>query len=649
MSVAVPHDAGGRAPGLGRRTIANRVTCSFARRSAALLAVLSLVLTACSGAVTRTQAQQRGSLPSESTSALREAEPPWGNAVSYNPYSPAGYVFQGLAQLELAYLSYRGSGDAYQHYFYPELATSWQLRKASITLHLQRRARWSNGAPLTSGDVLTSLLVAGGDYNEAWADIAAVHTPNRSTVVIDVTPGAVVRNVLTEVVEVPIVPTSQYASLIPKGFEHDLITYWHLYDVLHPTTASVGAAGTSSAGTVLKSVAAKIPSFEPKKLLSDGPYTLSSANSSAVLLKKWPGFWDAKAVRVPWVELDAMDTTNMFGALLGGRFDFEDSSEFLDPDVTKLKSTPDKKYVLVPSPTWQIGLLFHLADYPFGIRAVREALAYALDRTKISELTAEGSLMQNPPTTHPDGMPNIMNNRYLSQSEQSQLNSYPYNTAKAATLLKGAGFTKRNGTWYTPKGKPFSITLYTEAGNVRWGEEGIVVEGALKQFGIPVQLQEIESPGFTTSQEDGDYPVSIADVDSGSFNPLSYFDYTFVTTLNWPLTYNGQGACTGCHSAIGIGPVATVPGLGKVNVEATLNDQLLTAPPSQWSKDVWEWARWVNQDLPIIPLDNTSVHEAYSSERYTDWPPSSKVGLWGILDNAQPLIFMQKGYLRPAR
>lgn len=228
------------------------------------------------------------------------------------------------------------------------------------------------------------------------------------------------------------------------------------------------------------------------------------------------------------------------------------------------------------------------------------------------------------------------------------MKAYSYNPGKAAALLEGAGFTKRAGTWYTPKGSPFAFTLYTEAANVRFGEEGLAVAGALKQFGLRVQLQDIASPGFNTAQTDGDYPVSIAVVDSGGgFNPLPYYDYTLVT-LNWPVTYSGQGTCAGCHPAIGIGPIASVPGLGKVNIAATLNEQVQSAPASQWSRDVWYWSRWMNQQLPIIPLDNTSVHQAYSTQRYTHWPPTStsNVGLWGVIDNVEPVIFMQKGYLR---
>lgn len=377
------------------------------RPAVVLVVAIALVLTFCGGAAPA--GASTGRLPPEATSAFRLAESPWGSAVAYNPYAPTGYVFNGFVLLELAYLSYRSSKEAYQHYFYPELATGWKLTRSSITLHLQPRARWSNGAPLTSADVLTSLLVAGGDYNQAWADILAVHTPSRSSVVIDLKPQAVARNVLTEVVQIPIVPASQYGRLVPKGFEHDLLTYWRLYDVLHPTTASLAAASDSPAGKTLAKVAAKIPAFKPSKLIGDGPYTLVRANSTTVLLKKWSGWWDAKVVRAPWVELDAMDPTVMFGALLGGHFELEDSSEFLDPDVTKLEATPDRKYVFVPSPTWQIGLLFHVPDYPFGIRAVREAFAYILNRTKIAQLTTEGKLLQNPPADRLDGMPNIMN------------------------------------------------------------------------------------------------------------------------------------------------------------------------------------------------------------------------------------------------
>lgn len=90
-----------------------------------------------------------------------------------------------------------------------------------------------------------------------------------------------------------------------------------------------------------------------------------------------------------------------------------------------------------------------------------------------------------------------------------------------------------------------------------------------------------------------------------------------------------------------------MPGLGKVNVAAALDKEVNTAPQSQWAKYTWDWVRWINKNLPILPLYNNAFHESYSMSRYTDFPPDSAKWLWTGLGGApQPVMWMQEGYLQ---
>ncbi|MGH3263879.1 MAG: ABC transporter substrate-binding protein, partial [Trebonia sp.] len=72
-----------------------------------------------------------------------------------------------------------------------------------------------------------------------------------------------------------------------------------------------------------------------------------------------------------------------------------------------------------------------------GKVAVRQALSYGLDRTQI--LKTLGGEETNPPLTHilPPGIDG-------SQGVPANYNPYPYNTAKAQSMLKAAGFTPSN-------------------------------------------------------------------------------------------------------------------------------------------------------------------------------------------------------------
>ena len=218
----------------------------------------------------------------------------------------------------------------------------------SITFNLQPNAKWQDGTPFTSKDVVTSLLVAGASFNPVWADITSVTAPNAHTVVIDVQPWAVTQNVLLKLFQFYTVPDSQYGHLLPSGIEQDILTYWKTYNTLHPTETTLTAATNSPAGKVLASVSRAIAKYNPPTLLGDGAYKLVSANVSGALYEKWTGFWDAKAISAPWVQIYPMTLSTQFGSLETGRIDFQQDTQFTDPQVTELNSSQIRSLRLHP-------------------------------------------------------------------------------------------------------------------------------------------------------------------------------------------------------------------------------------------------------------------------------------------------------------
>lgn len=581
--------------------------------------------------------------PSVNQTAFRQVDDPWGT-VSYNPYS-SGYV--GIfdeAQLALAYIR-KNPGKGPYGSFFRELATGWKLSPTAITFSLRRSARWQNGEAFTSRDVLTSMLLAGADYNSTWEDISSVTTPTAHRVVVHLNHGSVPEDVLINIVQMSMLPASQYAPLIPAGFQQDLVTYWRTYDPLHPTTATVARAGAGPAGQVIAKTDKRLASFKPSKLLGDGPYELSAANTSEVLLKKWSGWWDAKAITAPWMEDLAMPPNSVYGALLSGRVDFQHTTVFNDTEATALDRTPQRRYVMFRNPQQVVGVLFHLGSYPFNLLGVRQAIAYVINRTKLTELDVGGSFAQNPPDAAPDGLPYLMNKRYLTSAQFSSLKRYAYNPARAAKILDSLHFVKKKGVWYMPNGKPFSMILYEPSGGPLV-LDGVIIAKMLQAFGIKATTDVVEATTFWGDQADGDYPISGAWLDSGVVNPLSWFSSGFLS-FNYPATYSGVGKCN-CHVAMGVGPIAEVPGLGKTNLSVAINKEVSTAPRQDWSRYVWDWARFVNDNLPMLPLWDNSQHMAYSSARYTDWPRSSDLGLWNA-SAPLPILFMQHGFLKPTR
>lgn len=578
------------------------------------------------------KAASLSSLPATQTE-FRTTIPPW-TSYSYNPYGAAGYLsgFENgfdFVQIPLAYVRLLPAKGKYGG-FYRELATGWTATSKTLTIDLRPSAKWNNGTPFTSKDVLVSMEVAGAELNGMWSSIARVSTPSSHKVVIDLAPGGVAENVLLDLTQIPIIPASQYHQFAPSGVQNNILTYWRLEDPLHPSAASQAAATKSSAAKALSKISTKLPKYNPSTLLGDGPYKMQSISTNAMLLKKWNGFWDAKAIRIPWIYVDGLDVAGQYGAVLSGRLDYVNDTSFTDLQANNLDHTPNRRYVTVHAPINEFALLFNQKDYPFNLEGVRQAFAYIIDRPKFNRLNWDGTFLQNPTAVYMDGIPDSLNPLYLNATQRKSFNRYPYNPAKATSLLKGLGFTKRSGTWYTPKGKPFKVTIDVPSGNVNnFDADAIILANMLKAFGIQADSDVIEATTYGTDEANGDYALALNSLTDGFVNPIEYYDYLFVTMAKDD----------------GIPATAHVPGLGIVPIASTLNREVATAQPKQWARLVWDWARYVNRDVPGVGLDDNSFHEQYSSARWADWPTGSHQSLWTSW-GPHPIVFQEQGYLK---
>jgi peptide/nickel transport system substrate-binding protein len=616
--------------------------------SVAAAAILAETLVV-SGSVTAVDAStvHSNSLPPAGSTAFREPFWSWGSNISLNPYSPDFVPFGNLALFGLAaYFDHNRPGA---NPYYPEIAKSWTIGNHQITFDLQSNAMWQDGSPLTSKDVVNSLLVAGADYNPVWEDLTGVSAPNAHTVVVTLQPWAVTQLALLRMFQFYIVP-SNYAALLPAHAQGDILTYWKLDNALKPTTASLAAASSSAAGKAMSSFTSALAKYNPTTLDGNGAYKLVSGNTSGVLYQKSSTFWDANKITAPWVQIYPMDLSETYGANVTGRVDFQQITQYSDPEVQQLNSSQYGHYVFIPSPVQEESLVPHLADYPLGILQVRQALEYIIQRAKVTELDMGGALLQNPPTPYPDGINDFEADQYMTPAQFKTLNAYNYSPSKASALLESVGFKMKGGNWYTPKGTQFTLTIDEPSANSQFDTDGIAVANMLSAAGIKTQSVIVNEATYTDQQYAGDYELSEWFMDWNIGSPMSDFAASFglqaLPGWNYPVTWDGKGSC-GCQVAIGYGPIDNVPGIGRVNIAQELNKEINTAQPSTWGQLTYDWARWFNQNLPYLPMYDNAFHEAYATSRYTNFPPLSAKWLWtNLSDVGQPVVWMQEGYLK---
>lgn len=128
--------------------------------------------------------------------------------------------------------------------------------------------------------------------------------------------------------------------------------------------------------------------------------------------------------------------------------------------------------------TWE-RVDFNLDNEWLKDRRVRQAIAHALDRTALAEISCSGGrqpvahswISPNHPVSHPN------------------LKKYAYDVNRARALLTEAGFTMGpDGILRDAAGKRFEITIMTTAGNAVREQVEQVMKEQLKQVGIDLRI-----------------------------------------------------------------------------------------------------------------------------------------------------------------
>lgn len=573
------------------------------------------------------------SLASASSDVFTMAPPaPWGTTWSLNPMS-ASFMssLDAFSLLPLAYAKPPKFGV-----YVPELATSWHDTATSITIHLRRDAKWQNGQAFTGTDVVDTLELQGTNGLAIWDEITGVTAPNAHTVVLAVKKGEPVAVLLDDILGVDPMPASVYGRFVPASLEKNLLSYWR------ESVTNATAATNSSAGKAVSAAFKAVEAYAPSSFVGDGPYEYVRATTSDMLVKEWKGFWGASKIHVPQIEfLNSQTSGNWYGTLLSSQVDLADGSIPYSIEERWLR-TADAHYVTADN-YGQFAWYFNDRRYPFKMVGVRRAIAYAINRPDVTALGNGGHSPYHPDKI-PTGLISVVQDQWVSKAKLATLNPYRYDPAKAAKILRGLGFHKKGKWWFMPNGKQFKIDLDGPAG---WNDsmaETLAAAKELNNFGIKTIATAADQATFWTYQNEGNFDMDWGWGGDGGLNPLAGAANVIGTNLNYTSYGNYKG-----DPGIGFGPIENVPGLGKVNVPQTVTDESNTVGPSGWSKFTWIWVRFMNSQLPYLPLLEKYIQFEYSTKDWTDFPARSS-WIWstmGLNYAGATEMAIADGYIRP--
>ena len=375
----------------------------------------------------------------------------------FNPYNASvSFLSFGTEYEELTYVDGLKSGATT-----PWLAKSfaWSNANKTLTFTIRDGVKWSDGKPFSASDVVYTFQLLKKnpalDLNADWSVLKSV-TQNGNKVVFNFKTAAV--------------PYFYYIA------DQTPIVAQHIWSTIkNPTT------------------------YKDTKPVGTGPFTMSSCSPQVIKYKKNPNYWQSGKPTIDTVYYPAFTSNDPANQqLASGKAQW--GSQFI-PNINTyyLKKSADNHYWFPP--VVNVAVYINQTDPILKNLAVRQAMAYAIDRNKVSEV---GEYGYEPPSNQTG----IVTPTFSSWLDQGLAKKVDYNPAKAEQILQQAGYKKVGGVYQTPDGKPLSFTMINIGGYSDWVASAQIVEQNLNAIGIKVTPQNLSSQTYDNDVYTGHYQLA---------------------------------------------------------------------------------------------------------------------------------------------
>jgi len=553
-----------------------------------------------------------------------------------NPFNTTSNTFVGY---DVEALGWTANNPANSNQTLPGLAASWSLSSGgtALTVHLRPGARWSNGQPVTANDVKTSAAIW---YTQGYVqpyNLGAVTVINSGTVRFTQSRGSRNNQFESGVLQPAdyVVPASIYGPLLPAA-------------IWRTIAASLGTGPSATrAASQLTAIGKKVAAFSPRADVSAGPFVIERINAGEAVLVKNKYFYAARRIGPSEVlMLHYSGNQQIWSDMQAGRLDAAQYTA-MPANVLKQVLAAGNRRIDAPSLV-AASLVFDQARYPYGMLAVRQALAYVINRDAVQKV---GEAVSGVPSKTTTGVISSALGDYLTPGQASALNLYATNDATAARLLASAGFSRKGGQWYRPDGQPWTITVNVPSSFSDWVAAASVIKSEFTAFGIPTSVKlAADSPTYMANIGKGDYAVGFWLIALGpggysAFNQIYGASDGYVPGGAALKRYPAGNAAA--DNFINAPATVSVPGLGTVNpgqltYQLTNVDLNSKVGVSQEKSIMAKLIAATNYSVPVIQLwDYVNVQFA-NSKRFTRWPVGNDAQL-----NLPPGVWMTYGFVHP--
>jgi peptide/nickel transport system substrate-binding protein len=471
----------------------------------------------------------------------------------FNPFnSSVNFLSAGTVYEELTFVNGLKSGQTTNW-----LASSykWGNANKTLTFTIRKGVKWTDGTPLTAADVLYTFNLIKKypalDLNASWAVLKSV-TQKGNQIVFQFKTAAV--------------PYFYYIA------DQTPIVPQHIWSkISNPVT------------------------YKDPHPVGSGPFKMGSCSPQVIKYTKNGDYWQQGMPTIDTIYYPAFTSNDPANQqLASGKAQW--GSQFI-PNIKSfyVNKSPDNNYWFPP--TVNVSIFINQTDPILKDVAVRKAMAYAIDRQKVSEI---GEYGYEPPSNQ-TGIVTPTFSSWLDPTLAKQVN---YDPAKAVAILQAAGYKKKNGLFYTPDGKPLSFTMINIGGYSDWVASAQIVQEQLKKVGIKVTPENLSSTTYDADNYAGKFQLSYNGNLSGG--PAPYYELR-------QLLYSKNSAPIGQNAA------TNWERYENPAVDQLIDSYAATADPATQHEIVRKLEKAMVDDIPVIPVTEGVDWYQYNTKNLTGW------------------------------
>jgi peptide/nickel transport system substrate-binding protein len=476
---------------------------------------------------------------------------------NFNPFnlSDIGYSF-GPVYEPLVFVNTLQNAKAT-----PWLASKWAWSDGNKTLTFTIRGgvKWSDGQPLTAGDVVYTFDLLKNykalDINSVWSVLSSV--------------------------------TQAGSDQVVMKFKAPAVTYfYYIGDQVAIVPQHVWTKVTDPV---------KYPDLHP---VGSGAYTVHPCTPQNITYKANPHYWQPGKPKVQTVNYPAFtsnDTANTY--LSTGQAQW--GSQFI-PSIGKFYLDKSPGYHYWFPPVANVSLFINLTNPVLKNAAVRQAMAYAINRSKVAQIGEYGYQ----PASNQTGIVTPTFSSWLDTGQAAAFgNNYAYSPQKAISVLTAAGFKKGPDGVMAKGGQKLSFSIIDNGGFSDWVAAVNVIQDNLKAVGIQVTPKNMAAPAYQSALYNGNYQLGYGSETGG---PSPYFELR-----QWLFSGNsapvGQPAGSNWERYSNSGTDALINSYGDTTSTATQHSI------------VSKLEQVMLKEVPVIPVTEQVDWYQYDTGSFTGW------------------------------